>query len=127
MADLDQKYCIDTSSILHAWRRDYPPDVFPGVWLNLEALIASGELISPEDVFLELDRGGDEIYEWAKKHRSMFIQPNEAVQQYVREIVNRYPEFVPAGSRDGIWADPYVIGLAAERHAVVVTGEKLAG
>jgi hypothetical protein len=33
------KYSLDTSAILEAWRRRYPPDVFPVVWRRIEDLI----------------------------------------------------------------------------------------
>ena len=39
------KYSIDTSSILDAWTRYYPPDVMPGLWKQLEELIDNGQLI----------------------------------------------------------------------------------
>lgn len=56
-----------------------------------------------------------------------FQNPNDEVQQIVSEIVNKYPSFVPEESKDGIWADPYVIALAKAFNAVVVTGEKMVG
>jgi hypothetical protein len=121
------QYCIDTSALLHGWRRDYPPDVFASVWRNLEKLASDGVLIAPEEVLLELERGGDEVYSWARAQSSMFIQPDADVQAQVEMIVNRYRSFLPDESNDGIWADPYVIGLAAVKRAIVVTGEKLVG
>jgi hypothetical protein len=120
-------YCIDTSALLHGWRRDYPPDVFASVWTSLESLIARGTLIAPEEVLLELERGGDDVYDWAKAHNSMFVQPDAAVQAQVESIVNGYRSFLPNESHDGVWADPYVLGLAMVRGATVVTGEKPAG
>ncbi|MEA3407181.1 MAG: DUF4411 family protein [Chloroflexota bacterium] len=123
----DELFCIDTSALIHAWNRDYPPDVFGTIWENLEILIAAGSLISPEEVLLELERGGDEIYDWAKSQASMFVKPGSSVQAKVRHIVNAYRSFLPDHSRDGIWADPYIIALAIEEHAIVVTGEKPVG
>jgi hypothetical protein len=58
-------YCIDTSAILDGWKRYYPPDVFPSLWTNLEVLIASAELIAPDEVLHEL-AGNDEVLRWAK-------------------------------------------------------------
>jgi hypothetical protein len=120
-------FCIDTSSLIHAWRRDYPPDVFEGVWRGFEQLISEGLLVSPEEVLLELERGGDELYSWANERRHMFIQPDQEVQDRVRQVVNQFDNFLPQESQDGIWADPYVIALAQSRGLSVVTGEILAG
>jgi len=116
-------FVIDTSSILHAWRRDYPPDTFPGLWQKMEELALEGTLVAPNEVLLELERGGDEIYEWATAHASLFIEPDFDVQEKVREIVDRWPDFVPDDSHDGVWADPYVVAIAAIRSGAVVTGE----
>lgn len=90
-------------------------------------LAQNERLFAPDEVLLELERGGDELYKWAKELDFMFIQPNEEMQHVVSEIVERYPLFVPDESSDGIWADPYVIALAKVNNAVVVTGEKPVG
>lgn len=123
----NNRFCIDTSSIIHTWNRDYPPDVFKSVWEALDILIEEERLFAPHDVLIELDRGGDDIYEWAKAHSSMFILPDTSVQEIVRDIVNKYPSFIPPGSKDGIWADPYVVAIASAYSATVITGETPAG
>jgi hypothetical protein len=120
-------FCIDTSALLHGWKRDYPPDVFGSVWENMDRLVDSGTLIAPEEVLLELTRGGDEIHDWAKARKRMFLPADEQVQAEVRRIVNKWRPFMPKHSRDGIWADPYVIALAHVKGAIVVTGEKPVG
>jgi hypothetical protein len=125
--DSHDLFCIDTSALLHGWRRDYPPDVFSSVWVNIANLADSGILIAPEEVLLELERGGDDVYAWAKSHRNMFLPADEQVQKEVERVVNGWCSFVPDHSRDGIWADPYVIALASVKGATVVTGEKPVG
>jgi hypothetical protein len=120
-------FCIDTSALLHGWRRDYPPDVFGSVWANIADLADSGTLVAPEEVLLELERGGDDIRDWAKRHQCMFLPADEQVQDAVACIVNRWRSFLPDHSDDGVWADPYVIALASVKGATVVTGEKRVG
>ena len=83
--------------------------------------------MAPEEVLIELERGGDEIYAWAKLHKQMFHQPDETVQAEVERVVNRWTSFVPTVSHDGVWADPYVVAFAVVNHGTVVTGEMLAG
>jgi hypothetical protein len=90
-------------------------------------LVSTGNLIAPDEVLLELERGGDDLHAWAAGQTGLFCSPDEPVQLAVSEIVNRWPSFLPSESRDGIWADPYVIGLAQVRRATVVTGEVAVG
>jgi|SRR5680860_249136 len=118
-------FVIDTSSIIHAWKRDYPPDSFPTLWTRVEGSIGAGEIIAPDEVHLELQRGGDDIYEWAKEQSGFFVEPDDEAQEVVRRIVDDWPDFVPDESHDGVWADPYVIALAYVKKATVVTGENL--
>lgn len=120
-------YCIDTSALIHGWRRDYPPDVFKSLWEQLDQLIRQGKLFSSVEVLLELERGGDDIYNWAKERKHIFLEADEEVQKVLASIVNKFPSFVPQDSSDGIWADPYVIAIAASNKWTVVTGEKAVG
>jgi len=46
-------YVIDTSSLIDLNYR-YPVDVFPGIWKNLEKLIANELLLSPKEVLKEI-------------------------------------------------------------------------
>ncbi|ADG81940.1 DUF4411 family protein [Thermincola potens] len=120
-------YCIDTSALLHGWKRDYPPDIFKSLWDNLTELGQSNNLISPDEVLLELKRGDDDLCAWMEEREYIFIEPDEEAQKVVAEIVNRFPDFVPEESHDGVWADPYVIAVAKVKNATVVTGEKAVG
>ncbi|MGE5586267.1 MAG: DUF4411 family protein [Bacillota bacterium] len=117
-------YCIDTSALIHAWRRDYPPDVFQSLWDQLDRLIKQGRLFSSIEVLLELKRGGDEIYQWAKQREHAFLDADATVQRVVATIVDSFPSFLPSDSPDGIWADPYIVAIAKVNGWAVVTGEK---
>ena len=50
------RYSIDTSAILDAWIRGFPPDVVPGFWERFEELIDIGQLIATEEVLYELKK-----------------------------------------------------------------------
>ena len=52
------KYSIDTSAILDAWRRRYPPDVFPAVWVRFDEAIDAADLGASEEVLLEVEKRG---------------------------------------------------------------------
>ena len=66
-------YCFDTSVFINAWQRDYPPDVFPTVWNNIEQLITNLRILAPEEVRVELERKDDEVLKWAVERAYMFI------------------------------------------------------
>jgi hypothetical protein len=50
------QYSIDTSALLDAWIRWYPPDIFSKLWINVDELIASGNLFASEEVLVELEK-----------------------------------------------------------------------
>ncbi len=119
-------YCFDTSAFMDAWSRHYPPDVFPGLWTELDRLAANGGIIAPDEVLRELGKKDDELHGWSKARAAMFIAPDAAQQQLVRDTLSRFPRLVDTRKgRSG--ADPFVIALAKARSAVVVTGEKNEG
>lgn len=96
----------------------------PTLWERIDGLIQGGRLIATDEVLTEIKRGDDGLIGWSKKRKTMFVAPDKAVEEGVRRIVNRFPNFIPQRSPDGAWADPYVIALAQARDAIVVTGEK---
>lgn len=115
-------YCFDTSALLDAWNRNYPPDVFPQLWSAIEERIASGTVIAPEEVRVELARKDDALFKWAKTRHGLFCDLDEEQQLSVGEILARYPRLIEV-RRGRSGADPFVIALARVRGAVVVTGE----
>ena len=43
----DFKYSIDTSALVHAYQRSYPPDILPDLWdKRLDELIEAGRLFA---------------------------------------------------------------------------------
>ncbi len=119
-------YVIDTSALLDGWVRYYPPDVFPSLWSQLEGMIKTGELFSPDEVLLELAQKDDEIHKWAKVNSAMFVPLDEEVQEATRQILAHFPRLVGA-MKDRNRADPFVIALAKVKAATVITGERSSG
>ena len=119
-------YSIDSAAFIDAWVRKYPPDFLPSLWASLGDFAETGNLLAPEEVLLELQRGGDDLYDWALERAEIFVPPTSEIQARVAHIVNTFPSFVPERAGDGIWADPYVIALAQENSGTVVTAELLA-
>lgn len=118
-------YCIDTSSLVHAWRRAYPPKRFSGLWIAFDQLIDDGRLVATIEVYYELKKKDDEIFEWAKDRKeTMFLEIDDGVQGEVVRIMQTYPKLVDTGKgKSG--GDPFVIAqaLAGSPRLVVVTQE----
>ena len=121
----DSLYCIDTSALIHAWVRAYPPDVLPPLWNRIGALIDGGRLIAPVDVLFELKKKeGDALYEWCKYRSQMFLEI-DGYQNEISYVMTKYPRLVDTvKGKSG--TDPIVIALALSRNPklVVVTEEK---
>ena len=115
-------YCFDTSALLDAWTRHYPPDVFPQLWRALEERIAAGDVIAAEEVRVEIGKKDDSLLKWAKRQQGLFVDLDQTQQERVGEILDAYPRLVDT-RRGRSGADPFVIALARVRSAIVVTGE----
>lgn len=119
-------YCFDTSALIHAWRRAYPPKRFPGVWAAFDALIEDGRMVASIEVYNELEKKDDDVFAWAKERKdTLFVEINDDVQAQVVQIMATYPRLVDTvkGKSGG---DPFVIALAmsATPPHTIVTDEK---
>jgi hypothetical protein len=121
-------YCWDTSAFVHSWVRTSPPDIFVSVWDRLDQDISGGNIVSPEEVYLELERQeGDTLLAWVKHRKDVLVAPlTDDIQSCVGDIGAAFPPFV-AGDVDRNFADPWVIALAMTRSLTVVTQESRPG
>ncbi|HVS86043.1 MAG TPA: DUF4411 family protein [Gaiellaceae bacterium] len=111
-------FVSDTSAFLNGWRYHYPPTTFPRVWDLLEEALRDGRIIAPRAVYVELSEKDDDVAAWAKPHRSLFVDPSEAVQKRSGEILAMFPN---PGIRNA--GDPWVVAEAEIRGLAVVTYE----
>jgi hypothetical protein len=118
-------YSVDSSALIHGWRRVYRPKNFGSVWEQMDTLIKHGRLRSSIEVYNELEKKDDEIFKWCRDRKeAMFVEIDDDVQRHVARIMKSYPRLVDtAKGRSG--ADPFVIALAATAKPtmVVVTEE----
>ncbi len=120
------RYSIDTSALLEAWRRQYPPDVIPALWDGLDNLIRSGDLKATEEVLHELERKDDDVFQWARSRRALFVEIDAPIQTAVQAILRDHRKLLDTRkSRSG--ADSFVIALAQLNNATVVTNERMTG
>jgi hypothetical protein len=115
-------YCIDTCALVDLWRRQYPPDIFKGLWIDIEELIKKGQLIAPREVYEELAQCDDELLEWASKMSAMFISTDDEQNLIFQKILLENPGFIE--SSKPINADPFLISLAITKDWPIVTSEK---
>ena len=128
-------YVIDSSSLMQL-NRSNPIDVFLTVWKKLEGLVNNGTLLAPKEVFYEIQEGDDQLTQWTKKQKKMFIEPTPKQIEIVKDILSKYPAIVKEDRKYD--ADPWIIALAVELSKssqttlfpvkrIVVTEERLRG
>lgn len=111
---------------MDGWVRHYPPDVFPTLWIKLDEVINAGDIVSTEEVYVELAKKSDELHAWIKDRKHILVPLSEDIQQLVTNVLAEYPRLVDT-LRNRSMADPFVIGTAMGLDAIVVTGEVLTG
>lgn len=119
-------YSVDTSGFLDAWVRNYPVDVFPTIWEEMDRAARDGTLLASDEVLRELERKDDGAHTWMKDRPEMLIALDPEVERHVREIMSRHPRLVDSRKgRSG--GDPFVIAVARVRNLVVITAENATG
>lgn len=116
-------YCIDTSSLINL--KPYRRDVFPTIWSKLEGMVKMEELISPLEVFGEIEIVKDQIYDWCKSRKKMFMDIDECQIQEIEKIEAQYDKsYWQTEINKPKWADPWVIALSICEGAIIVADEK---
>lgn len=108
---LSTRYIFDTSTWI-TWVKHYPRLVFPTLVNYHEKLINDDRIVSPTAVFDEIMRGNDEVVEWAKSHKKIFVKHTDSVITKATVILTDHPYLGRTrGMPDN--ADPYLIALAS--------------
>jgi hypothetical protein len=88
-------YSIDSSALIHAWRRAYRPKNFGFVWDGFDSLIEEKRLCASVEVYNELEEKDDELFAWCKERKeTLFRELDEATQEIVRDILRNHPRLV---------------------------------
>src|SRR3989304_4012992 len=121
-------YSVDSSSLIHAWRRVYRPKNFGFVWEHFDLLIAEGRFRASIEVYNELEKKDDELFKWCKERKEqMFAEIDDETQKQVTRIMKNHPRLVDT-VKGRSSADPFVIALAATANPLmVVVTEEFAG
>lgn len=73
-------YSVDTSALMDAWVRYYPPDVFDTLWKRLDDLVEKSRLFAVDEVQRELAKQDDELHKWVTARPAMLVVLDESLQ-----------------------------------------------
>jgi len=126
-------YSIDTSVILDIWcppeGNTFSKERLPELWAHIEKLINQGKIIASKEVYDELElHASDDLLEWLKKHKQMFMFSKDQVEK-AELLINDFYSLYKSGFKPevGDAADPFVVATAMVHSAVVFTQEKEQG
>lgn len=123
-------YVLDSSVFIEAARRYYGLDFAPGFWDALESHGRSGHLVSIDRVKSELERGNDDLAEWAQTMFGVcFARTNEKdiIEAYadVMKWVGVQTQFFSYAKADfARGADGWLAAFARARNCTLVTQEE---
>ncbi len=119
-------YILDASVLMQAQRLHYGFDFCPAFWNWLELHHRLGQVASVEKVAEEIERGDDELVEWAKKMGDSFFLARDDKVMSVLEVVSNwadatYEQRFVRGFEKG--ADYWLVAHALAHNYTVVTLE----
>lgn len=94
----------------------------PKYWEILDNLGKEEIVFCPDQVKREIDKVDDGLKAWLNSRPHFVRQETEEVQQYVRKILEAFPNLISVGANRSM-ADPWVIAHAIAEDAVVVSKE----
>ena len=133
------KYALDSDVLMQAARNFYAFDIAPGFWNALIHHGEEGSIVSIDRVKAEVDRGNDELKDWANNdfHQSFESTNQDDVIEAYRRVMNwayAEPRFTDAAKSEfaretnaDAWIVSYAIAFNennAETKIFVVTQEK---
>lgn len=123
------RYLLDSNTLIEAKNRYYGIKFCPAYWDFIHKQNLASQVGSITIVQDELKKGNDELADWAKDNKQLFVGiDDEATQKSYISIVNHIAPS-SAGMRPGAMdefldgADPWLIAKAIVTGATVVTHE----
>lgn len=105
-------------------RKNCPPDIFTSLWTNIDALIVNGEIVSPDLVLTEIERGTDDLAKMLKTKTGLFVPSlNAKMAVAVTAVLAACPTLANVDSPKNE-ADPFVVALALNINATVICQER---
>lgn len=126
----DVTYLIDSDAFMQAARQYYAFDIAPPFWDSLVHHAANGAIRSIDRVKQELDRGKDELADWANtRFADAFLSTDEedVIDSYsnIMNWVQGQARFTDAAKAEfASGADGWLVACAAARSFIVITHEQ---
>lgn len=123
----EEKYTIDTSSFneLFDEERRYNRENFPSLWKRVSELFDTGEIISHQEVYEEIQQGPyDDLKKWVAENKYVFKDydlPKEG--EIIKEIGEKFSTFVEQRKAGPNHADPWLVAQAKINNLTVITEE----
>jgi Domain of unknown function (DUF4411) len=122
-------YLLDSDVLIRAKNDHYGFDLCPGFWDWLVLANDNGLVHSVEAVYTELASSDDDLAEWVRAHRSIFL-PLTAMEIPAVAAVNRWAndsaDYEPAAKAEfASAADSFLIAHAVAGGHTVVTHERI--
>jgi len=122
---MSKRYCLDANFFIEAWNKYYSPNFCSDYWDVINILGKEDRLFIPYEVNKEIIKTDDALSKWLKKSDVKVLQPDEDVQQCLKDMYSFNPLHIKLvdSSKGRSLADPWVIAHAMKEKAVVVTKE----
>lgn len=127
-----RSFLFDSNAFIEARRRYYAFDICPGFWDAVLLLHREGRLFSIDRVGEELEKGNDELKEWAAGAPETLFAPSGSpdvvgIFGRLQSWVFGQSQFFPQAKADfAAKADAWLIAYAKAKGLVLVTHEEFA-
>lgn len=122
-------YLLDSDVFIRAKNDYYGFDVCPGFWEWLEQANGASVVHSVEAVFNEIAVGDDDLAEWARDHRGLFLPLTADEIPFVARVnrwANDSPDYDAAAKAEfADAADSFLVAHAMAGGHTVVTHERM--
>lgn len=123
-------YLIDTNCLITAHRAIYPFDVVPGFWTKMQALAASGTIVSIDKVKAEIYKNEDQLKQWCSSNlKASFFQDSSTILSDYSDVVTwaatcgRFVQPAIADFLTATRADAWLVAYAKAKGLTVATLE----
>lgn len=121
---------MDSNTYIQAKNLYYDMNFCPAFWDWLEKQFQAGQVMSIDNVYLELTDSNDELSKWAKANKPHFLPvADNSTQDMFTEIANYVVSLTDKSQTDIAnflsKADPWIIAKASTTGATIVTHEAL--
>ena len=79
-------YLLDADVFIRAKNQHYGFDLCPGFWTWLDRQHAARKVFSIQQVYYEILDGKDDLSNWAKQRKAMFLKPNQSTTTSLRQV-----------------------------------------